>query len=112
MATFDVKGEKEVVAALIEAIVVDLSRLVKKDLLASGLNWREHLFTPCSEVIHVQLLLLDKEKGGADADTCVSLPFELEYIHSLVIASGKVVEGWVSCHYPVSVRVFASRVDR
>ena len=75
MATFDVKGEKEVVAALIEAIVVYLSWLVKKDLLAGGLNRREHLFAPCGEVIKVQLLLLDKEKGGADADTCVSFPF-------------------------------------
>lgn len=72
MATFDVEVQNEVMAALIEAIMVDLSRLVKKDLLASGLDRREHLFTPRSEVIEVQLLLLDEEKGGADSDTCVS----------------------------------------
>ena len=74
MATFDVEVQNEVVAALIEAIVVDLSWLIKKDLLAGGLDRREHLFSPCSEIIQVQLFLLDKEEGGADADTCMSLP--------------------------------------
>ena len=74
MTTLDVKVKNEVVAALIEAIVVYLSWLVEEDLLAGGLDRREHLFTPRRQVVQIQLLLLDEEEGGADADTRVSLP--------------------------------------
>lgn len=53
LTALDIEIENEVVAALIEAVVVDARGLVKEHLLASGLNRRHHLLILCGQVVHV-----------------------------------------------------------
>ena len=69
------------------------------------------MFVACGEVVEVELLLLDEEEGGADADTGVSFTLQLEYVHALIISRGEIVESRGRSHDPIPVRVFARRVD-
>ncbi len=49
-------------AALVKTIVVDLGGLIEEDLFASSLDRGHHLLVARCQIIHVQLLLLYKEK--------------------------------------------------
>lgn len=60
-------------ATLVEPVVVDVSRLVQQDLLTSCLDRRHHLLVLCSQIVHVELLLLDEEQRGGDTYGCMSL---------------------------------------
>lgn len=97
--------------ALIEAIVVNVRGLVEQHLLASSLDWRHHLFVFSRQVVHIELLLLDKEEARADSHGSVPFTLQLKDVHALVIARGKVIKGRMSRHDPVAISVFARRVD-
>ena len=73
LATLNVEVHNKVVASLVETIVVDLTRLIQQNLLASSLDGSHDLLVVRGQVIHVKLLLLHKEEGGTDSDRCVSL---------------------------------------
>lgn len=112
MAALDVEIEDEVVATLIEAIVVDARGLVEKHLLACGLDRRHHLLVLGRQVVHVKLLLFNEEKGGSNPDGCVTLLLQLEHAHALVVPGREVIERGMRRHDPVPVCVLTRRVDR
>ena len=111
LSTLNVEVENEIVTSLIEAIVVDLCRLIQQNLLSSGLNRRHHLLVTCRQVIQIELLLLDEEEGGADTDAGVPLTLQLEHVHALIVTRREVVERRVRSHDPVPICVLASCVD-
>ena len=98
-------------ASLVESVVVDVSRLVEQHLLASCLDRRHHLLVLCSQVVHVELLLLDEEQRRGDTYGGMSLALKLEHIHALIVARREVVQRWVRGHDPVPIGVLSRSVD-
>ena len=98
-------------ASLVETIVVDLGWLIEKHLFAGSLDRSHHLLVSRSQVIHVQLLLLDKEERRTDSDRGMSLLFELKHCHTLVIPCREIVQSRVRSHNPVPIGVLPHSVD-
>lgn len=111
MAALNVEVKQEVMATLIEDIVINMRGLVEEHLLAGSLNRGHHLLVAVLQIVHVELLLLDEEEAGADTNRRVPLSLELENVHALVITRCEVVKSGMRCHDPVAISVFASRVD-
>ena len=111
LATLNVEVHNKVVASLVETIVVDLTRLIQQNLLASSLDGSHDLLVVRGQVIHVKLLLLHKEEGGSDSDRCVSFFLQLEHRHTLIISRSEVVQSRMRGHDPVSVSVLSHSVD-
>ena len=76
---------------LIEHVVVDMNRLIKKNLLSTSLHRSHNGFILRVEVIEVKLFGLDIEDGAPDAIARVSFALKFEYIHTIVITCTKVV---------------------
>ena len=76
---------------LIEHVVVDMNRLIKKNLLSTSLHRSHNGFILRVEVIEVKLFGLDIEDGAPDAIARVSFALQFEYIHTIVITCTKVV---------------------
>lgn len=76
---------------LIEHVVVDMNRLIQKNLLSTSLHWSHNRFILRVEIIEVKLLGLDIEDGASNAITRVTFALEFEDIHTIVITCTKVV---------------------
>ena len=76
---------------LIEHVVVDMNRLIQKNLLSTSLHWSHNGFILRVEIIEVKLLGLDIEDGASNAITRVTFALEFEDIHTIVITCTEVV---------------------
>ena len=78
-------------ATLIEHVVVDMNRLIQKNLLSTSLHRSHNGFILRVEVIEVKLLGLDIEDGAPDAIAGVTFALKFKDIHTIVITCTKVV---------------------
>ena len=76
---------------LIEHVVVDMNRLIQKNLLSTSLHWSHNGFILRVEIIEVKLLGLDIEDGTSNAITGVAFALKFEDIHTIVITCTEVV---------------------
>ena len=76
---------------LIEHVVVDMNRLIQKNLLSTSLHRSHNRFILRVEIIEVKLLGLDIEDGASNAITRVTFALEFEDIHTIVITCTEVV---------------------
>ena len=76
---------------LIEHVVVDMNRLIQKNLLSTSLHRSHNRFILRVEIIEVKLLGLDIEDGTSDAITGVTFALKFEDIHTIVITCTEVV---------------------
>ena len=100
-----IKVEDQVVGVGVVVIVVHALRLVEQHLLAIRVHARQQGLLLQRQIVDVEVLVLHEEDVGAGPLRGVSLPFKLEYTHSVVVAGSEVVQRWMSSQNPVAIRV-------
>ena len=96
---------------MIEHVVVDMNRLIQKNLLSTRLHWGHYGFILGVQVIEVKLLCFDVEDGASNPVARVAFALKFENIHTVVVASTKVVQGGMAIHDPVAVCILARLMD-
>lgn len=58
---------------LVEGIVVDLGGLIQQDVFTTDLDWPHHGSLVGTQIIQIELLVLDEENIAAYTHRCMSL---------------------------------------
>ena len=78
-------------ATLIEHVVVDMDRLIQKNLLPTRLHWGHYGFVLGVEIIQVELLGFDVEDIAPNSVAGMAFALKLENVHTVIVSSSKVV---------------------
>lgn len=84
-------------------VVVNALRLVQQDLFPVCIHTRKQSFLFQGQIVDVKIPIFDEENIGSLTLRSMSFPLQFEYTHSVVVASGEVVQSRVSSDDPIPV---------